>query len=1009
MEPTVVHTPAELGVRLIEFLRELESRLGRRAAVLVPREALAHALRRRVLEETDGAALLAGVAFLKPDAFAAEICARAGRPLGAGIESAWPAVLAQLIEDGALDGELRTLDADHLRAHEAYPRAIQSCLLELDAAGLGAEQLFSLKGELPGASRDRLHDLAVFRHALDARLGGQTRTRADLRREAVRCLRASPALARAFGPVCIVSLERHERSLWPLQQALGPVPVLRLDPGEGDEPAPRLDRLDFELSLHGGCQDEIDAAACWVERQVLERGVPLGELALVGTDRQLMACLAQELEVLVGEQGLIAEQPALATSEGALVELGLDAVLAGLPREMLLDFLAGVDPDFSPGTALRALDSAAMLGGRAGACSAWRQRLGALQPDLLQRIAPLLDLAELVERDAPLPQTIQAFLGLLDLFPDRSADARYGQADEAHGPIELIRQESEALLRVLRPASSLLRGRSGLRTLADAVGQMRVRSGRYGQARIWLDTPERTAGLPFEALRFVGLCEGSIPPSPSEDPLLSDIDRGRLLAVLPELQRPQLVLKADLARESKRAAIACALATRRSLSASAARQQIGGEQREPSTFLLELAAWTGQRFGEGSPLPSLSELRRHFATPAKRRLADWKQRHPHGFARKASCLGQRGDAVCVPAGWLQDGALQATAALMRAAADEASSSQADGLAGEAPDRPGLPDGASLSVRELTLLLACPLRFAREVLLGLQPPAAFGSAWELDARIRGSLLHRVVQRIFNAFGQQVLDRSDAIADRASAILDEELERQLGRYPLDGPAIEAAERKRLRQLVSNVIDTYRHAGLSRFCRAEQPIGPLLLATPAGALHLSGRIDLVFERPGGALAVHDLKTGRARLLDARKAAEDELDLADLQVLVYEAALRQQLEQDGDPLLGASSVGEAGLVFASAGRALRQRVLAGSALDAGRSWAQRCLALARELLQRGAFVATPNPDDCSYCPFSSVCGDRAPEASQAKLEAQQGRADPPVPPDLLALRAGAARRRDG
>jgi len=139
-----VKTPEEMGVEVIAFLRQLPTGLGRRGVVLVPREAVAHELRCQVVKERDGAAPLCGVRFLTPAALASEVCIRAGRPLRAGLEQTWPAVLDYLIQEGELDGKLAHFDLAHLREHETYPTAFATSLLELDRCGLEAAQIEKL-------------------------------------------------------------------------------------------------------------------------------------------------------------------------------------------------------------------------------------------------------------------------------------------------------------------------------------------------------------------------------------------------------------------------------------------------------------------------------------------------------------------------------------------------------------------------------------------------------------------------------------------------------------------------------------------------------------------------------------------------------------------------------------------------------------------------------------------------------------------------------------------------
>ena len=50
---------------------------------------------------------------------------------------------------------------------------------------------------------------------------------------------------------------------------------------------------------------------------------------------------------------------------------------------------------------------------------------------------------------------------------------------------------------------------------------------------------------------------------------------------------------------------------------------------------------------------------------------------------------------------------------------------------------------------------------------------------------------------------------------------------------------------------------------------------------------------------------------------------------------------------------------------------------MAAGRRW----IAVAHDLLAARQFPRTPDANDCTYCPFTPVCGPDAPARAQARL----------------------------
>jgi hypothetical protein len=151
----------------------------------------------------------------------------------------------------------------------------------------------------------------------------------------------------------------------------------------------------------------------------------------------------------------------------------------------------------------------------------------------------------------------------------------------------------------------------------------------------------------------------------------------------------------------------------------------------------------------------------------------------------------------------------------------------------------------------------------------------------------------------------------------------------------------------------------------------------------LFLRGKIDRIDADQRRTL-VRDLKTGRVhpRLGDA--ADPDPVD--DVQIAVYGLVARQLAREWGTPA-------EVGVAYVGRNGEERRFVedFATALAPAARQW----LGLAADLLADRAFPRTADKEDCTYCCFRPVCGDRVYERA-AQVLARGG----DVPRRLLALK---------
>ncbi|MBW2703564.1 MAG: PD-(D/E)XK nuclease family protein, partial [Deltaproteobacteria bacterium] len=168
-----------------------------------------------------------------------------------------------------------------------------------------------------------------------------------------------------------------------------------------------------------------------------------------------------------------------------------------------------------------------------------------------------------------------------------------------------------------------------------------------------------------------------------------------------------------------------------------------------------------------------------------------------------------------------------------------------------------------------------------------------------------------------------------------------------------------------------------------------------TPAGTLHLRGKIDLLWQDPKGGLLVHDIKSGKAAHFDVFDGFELNRDL---QVLTYAACL---MAEDRD-------VSEVGLIFPAAGSKAEARCHRDQGLAQGLDWCRKMLATAHKLLSARAFAPLPASENlCTRCPFAPTC--EQDWRQQALAQVEKAAAQTTKLPEELAALVALLRARTG
>ena len=781
-----------------------------------------------------------------------------------------------------------------------------------------------------------------------------------------------------------------------------------------------------DLEEHAGVASELEDTAAWVARRILA-GTPLHEVAVLvpalDPHASLVASRLERLGVPVHVAGGL---PALATAAGARVLAVVEALRARLPvgrMPSVLAFLAltreagAGEPGRAHLSAGETLGLAYGLGTAGGTPAtpegalAWSERAREREAEIRARVEQLraespgsrdveeaerrlsdlvaarpaldalVDVARAVLEGAPLPVLWGRLRELLEeqvRLPPLPAWRR----DAGDPPMLVPLLHARVAAMGDSALGAELRGDEALDAIAGALATLRLRRGRFGDPAVHVGTIAALSGLPFASVRIAGLAEGSVPPAPREDPLLPGPIRARLPLPVAD--------PADRATRALHAFHGAVHGAGLTLSLSSPRVDLAGSEREPAAVLVEVAAALARPHAHtgapGEAVPDGRALRRDAFEPARRSAAAFRRDHPVAPAfwldRVAAGLRE------VPPDWLADPLLDlGRLSARRTPEPPVRLGRADGLLDPGPglpDLPGLASSRPISATALGDLLACPLRFLMGRVLGWSEPGSAPSLHELDAMGFGSLLHRVLERLYAEHGERIVG-GEGDLDRwwpvACEIADAELDLVLRETPLVGEQVRDQERRRLHRATRAFLvhDLETRSG-RRFVAVERSFGsreaPLEIRAGDRPLHVLGRIDRI-DVDGGRTLVRDLKSGKVYPREGRES--DPTPERDVQIGVYQRVAGALAARWGTP----PSV-IAAYTYASGRGEVRQRAFTGEGdaralAGATDGW----LALAGDLLASRTFVASPRVEDCRYCLFAPLCGSDEPRRAAAGLAA--------------------------
>jgi RecB family exonuclease/inactivated superfamily I helicase len=991
--------------------------------------------------------VLAGTRFVGAVTLAMEVLHDAGVAFDPGEDSLRPARLLGLFHE---ELKLEYFDLDLIRRGGGWDEAFAQAIGTLEAAGLTTASL--------PATAPQWRDLGTLWKRLDAAAGASWTT-ARILREAAKRLAAGAQVA--GGPV-LAAVTGHERAVHgAFVRAIAGVriAVVRARPQRArhrerlqtlyacsaPDERPDRDAVSTELQLlrgylfaapevladpkrprsagrdgtveleeHAGMEEELEAAADWVAREVLERGTPLERIAVLVPVRDPLAQLVSErISRLPWNGGTLPVHvaggvPITATAGGARVLTVVRALSswlsAGALASLIPSLRAPVD-DRQHLTHRDAVEVAWWVGAVGGSAAnpagalEWTERLAARE----QELATALDAAEkdgtsdnrsawhrkrtLTSLRAVRP-AIDALVGVARLLVDDAPLSSLGPAvaafvrewilDPADGaPIKsrLAAAFEEAGRTAL---GATLRGEDALAVLEDVVLSQRAFAGRFGDPAVFVGSVADAAGIDFDAVRILGLCEGTIPPAVREDPVLPDAMRA-------EVDARTVPTSADRVLRQLHAFHRVVSGTRQRVVLSAPRVNLERTEREPSSLFVEVGAALGRSdAAKGHPksvIPDLQALRRDAFGPAREDAAGFRTASPVG---DAAWLGGASTSNQVPPWWTGDG--RCDLSRIERLRSPHPLGPADGILGPATEGPLLPGIAAekpISASALQDLLRCPRAFLYLRVLQWSEPASAPPLREIEPRNYGDLFHRVMETFYRAHGAAFVAHEETLPEWqriAANAAGERFDEFLHTYPLVGEALRKKELDRLHDDVRALLQyDWLLEGERSFVDVERAFGggePLTLEAGGRTLFVRGYIDRL-DVEGDHTLVRDLKTGNAHPRTGDEAAPTAA--LDLQLAVYGFAVQKLAARWKIP-----AKIQAAYVYPRH-RGDAERAFRADHADLERA-ATEWLELAARMLHERVFPTTPIADDCAFCPMRPLCGAEAPDRAAEMLQHATG-----------------------
>ena len=585
---------------------------------------------------------------------------------------------------------------------------------------------------------------------------------------------------------------------------------------------------------------------------------------------------------------------------------------------------------------------------------------------VLAWLTALLDAIPVPAADdrVPLQAVVQAALSFLEQWAARKSalDTR-----AASGLLDYVRDlEGLGAFTCSLPAA--------LRFIRERVQSLQVAPERPRPGHLYVCDLMHTgfAGRPH--VFVVGLEEGRVFPSATEDPVLLDRER---MAISPDLR-----LSTDRLDEAVHGALA------RLATSGPASVTCSYSCRDTREFRETYASWLMLqicRVQQGKPDLSYPEMKTLLGEPVSIVPADRQAATTASGWMVRSVLGS-GDAGLAAVDAAFAGVARGRQAL--AARESAAFTEFDGAVPAAgPVLDPCAPGVAYSVTELESAAGCPFRFFLKRGLGIRPVddrERDRDVW-LDPLTRGSELHDLYARMLRHCRDQkrrpdmavdgpwlrgiAEERLAALQQEMPAATAEILERESQQFLADVELFLVEECK-----PSKATPVAFEVSFGR--PLDDDAEPLARAEPVdidlgGGLtfRIAGRIDRINQVGPDAFEVLDYKTGgfwRKNWTGAFNGGRR------LQHALYGLAAVELLRAQHRKATIAG-----GTYYFSSHRGNLERL---EIPAPGRAAIAKVLADLREVIVQGAFVHAASEDDCRFCDYAAACGERVHEQAEAK-----------------------------
>ncbi len=272
---------------------------------------------------------------------------------------------------------------------------------------------------------------------------------------------------------------------------------------------------------------------------------------------------------------------------------------------------------------------------------------------------------------------------------------------------------------------------------------------------------------------------------------------------------------------------------------------------------------------------------------------------------------------------------------------------------------------AISPSALQTLAACPLAWFYENALKVTPPddPEYDPGRWLDDSQRGELLHTIFERFGREFrGRQAELDAPAATEALERIVGDEIDRFRDRVPAPSAAAQLAESDEVLRSARVFLEMERSLRTGEWLDFELKFGyggaePAELVLPDGrGVRIRGRIDRVDRLPDGSLLVVDYKTGRARYYERVPGEPPFAGGRQIQAGVYSAVVERLLRIPVERFEYRFPTvrGEHGVV-----------PYEGAEIDGASAVVETLLTL----VERGLFLPTDEPQDCSWCDYKAAC----------------------------------------